>query len=326
MAIKIDRGFTQALENSGLIHTLDVMDQPRTPTTRTRQRRKLLIVIILLSFSVVTVVGSAVAWKRSDEAASKQAPSNGTRHNPVSTIAPSVEAIAPAEQQTAKMKRVKSGSVTETFDTASTTEERGWEGKGNTSGGNRFGWDPTDVVLGNGSGGTAGGVFVRSKAYCIFADTRIGKFDRTSTLHLAGRIRLANVNFDGNFGLGYFNYEQPGLSNNFFGIHISEPSGSPTSPFRGYIGLAGAGGDSTAAINLPQNSLLHIDLTWKGNEDGSGEITGSIAGMNVSVSVNPGSGTFTAFGLFCGGSVSSEARRKTAGCYFDNLTYDKAGN
>jgi hypothetical protein len=43
----------------------------------------------------------------------------------------------------------------------------------------------------------------------------------------------------------------------------------------------------------------------------------------VNVSVGAGTGDFSAFGLLSGG-MGSSSTEKTAGCYFDSLTYTKA--
>jgi hypothetical protein len=177
------------------------------------------------------------------------------------------------------------------------------------------------VVLGAGTGGAAGGIFARTSSFSHFADTTIGTFDRTDTLRLAGSIRLANVNFDGNFRLGYFT---PGEGvNNFVGIRIFEPAGAAGDPFRGYVGVSGTGGASQGIIELTQNTTLTFDLTWTGNPDGSGTLSGTLAGQSVNVPVGAGTGSFTAFGLLSGGAASNGSTLRTAGCYFDSLTYHR---
>jgi hypothetical protein len=54
------------------------------------------------------------------------------------------------------------GEVTETFDTEETTTANGWKGNGNKTTPNNYGWANTDEVLGEGTGGAAGGVFART--------------------------------------------------------------------------------------------------------------------------------------------------------------------
>jgi uncharacterized repeat protein (TIGR02543 family) len=211
--------------------------------------------------------------------------------------------------------------VTETFDTATTTAANGWTGSGNTSNNNNFGWNSTDVVLGTGTGGAAGGIFARTGSFSHFADTSIAPLSRTDAIRLAGSFRLANTNYDGAFYLGYFTPGQ-GVAN-FIGIQISEPSGAAGDPFRSYVRVMGTGGAGTGIINLAQNTTLSFDLTWTGSPDGSGTLSGTLAGQSVNIPVAAGSGSFSAFGLLSGGM--SNATQRTAGSYFDSLTYNKNG-
>jgi uncharacterized repeat protein (TIGR02543 family) len=212
--------------------------------------------------------------------------------------------------------------VTETFDTSARTAANGWTSSGNTSNSNNFGWNSTDTVLGLGSGGAAGGIFARTASFSHFADTAIASLNRSDTMRLAGSFRLANANYDGNFYLGYFT--PGGGLNNFIGIQISEPLGSATGSFRGFIRVEGTGGAGSSIISLPQNTTLSFDLTWAGSPDGSGMLSGTLAGQSVSVTVAAGTGSFSAFGLLSGGM--SNSTQITASCYFDSLTYNKNGS
>jgi uncharacterized repeat protein (TIGR02543 family) len=206
-------------------------------------------------------------------------------------------------------------AVTEPFNSSSSTSTNGWSGSGNTTSPDNFAWANTDVVLGTGTGGAVGGVFSRKAAYCYFADLNIGTFDRrTDTLTLSGNFRLVNNNFDGTVKIGYFNPSYPG--NNFIGFAFNEPSGS--SDFRGYASLNGT--TNSGYISLPQSTTYNFNLTWIGNADGSGTLSGTIAGQNVSVTAATGTGAYTAFGLLNGGWGSGTSE-KTGNCYFDNLTY-----
>ena len=212
--------------------------------------------------------------------------------------------------------------VTETFNTGSTTAANGWSGSGNTANNNNFGWNSTDVVLGSGTGGSAGGIFARTSSLSHFADTSIAPLTRTDRIRMAGSLRLANNNFDGAFYLGYFTPGQ-GLSN-FIGIQFNEPSGDTTNPFRGTARVNGTGGAASSVISLAQNTTLTFDLTWAGSPDGSGVLSGTLAGQSLNIPVTAGSGGFSAFGLVSGG-YSSNIIERTAGCYFDSLTYNKFG-
>jgi uncharacterized repeat protein (TIGR02543 family) len=209
------------------------------------------------------------------------------------------------------------GEVTEPFNTSSSASTNGWIGSNNTISPDNYDWADTDVVLGTGTGGAAGGVFSRRAAYSYFADTTIAAIDRTSTIRLAGSFRLVNDNFDGSFYVGYFDPSDPG--NNFVGIGFSEPSGS--TDFRGFASVNH--NTNSGIVSLPQSTTYSFDLTWTGNADGSGTLSGTIAGQNVSVTAGAGTGNFTAFGLLNGG-MPSNSTQKTGNCYFDNLTYNKA--
>jgi len=89
--------------------------------------------------------------------------------------------------------------------------------------------------------------------------------------------------------------------------------------FRSYARVDGDGGDGSDMIGLAQDTTLTFNLLWIGNADGSGTLTGTLAGQEVNVTAEAGTGTFTAFGLLAGGL--SDRDKITGNCYFDNLTY-----
>jgi hypothetical protein len=213
----------------------------------------------------------------------------------------------------------------ETFDTEVSTRENGWTGIGNRTSPNNYGWADADIVLGTGTSGAVGGVIARAAAYSYFADTNIGIFDRTKTLHLSGSFRLENDNFDGSFFLGYFDHNNlpaPGAPiNNFLGIQIDEPGANPDL-FRSWARVYDNAVVGSDQINLSQNTTLTFDLLWTGSANGSGTLTGTLAGQPVNVTVGEGAGTFTAFGLLIRGI--SDTDLKTGNCYFDNLAYTKS--
>lgn len=205
--------------------------------------------------------------------------------------------------------------ITETFDTADSAEANGWTGSGNRSNGGNFGW----LKRGIGSGGAAGGIFTRATGLSYFADTSVGTLSRTGRLRLAGSLQLNNRNHDGEFYLGYFNPDESCES--FLGLMFVEPTGGAGKPFRCHAGTDGEEGAHMEVIELPQKKTLSFDLTWNGNPDGSGTLTGILGGQNVSIPVPSGSGNFSAFGLSNGKVFNQDPSRKTSGCYFDNLTY-----
>jgi hypothetical protein len=208
--------------------------------------------------------------------------------------------------------------ITETFDTAESTAANGWSGSGNKANGKNFGW----LERGIGSGGAAGGTFTRTSSYSHFADLSIGTVSRTSSLRLAGSLELNNRNYDGVFYLGYF---KPGdEQNNFLGLMFIEPVGGEDKPFRCYASVVGEHGAGMGIIELPQNTTLSFDLTWSGKPDGSGTLSGTVAGQNVFIPAAAAVENYSAFGLLNGGARSSDVTLKTSNCYFDNLIYTAA--
>jgi hypothetical protein len=228
------------------------------------------------------------------------------------------------------------GSYKENF--SSSPSDRGWTGNGNTTDGNSFGWSSNTSWCENHNvqyvkdKGEIGGVFARSTNYRWFADTSIDTKNRTQTLHLAGNLRMDNVNFEGTFRIGYFNTNDP--ATNFVGIEIREPMGTPITPMvhntgkllRAYLFVNGLGGViSTVPLELDMNFLgVAFDLIWKGNADGSGTLSGTVASRPVSITVAAGSSSFNAFGILSGGNDNQDSGKKTGECYFDNLNYDKS--
>jgi autotransporter-associated beta strand protein len=220
---------------------------------------------------------------------------------------------------------LQASTVTETFDSAESATTNGWTGVGNTTTNNNYGWSNTNDA--GDAAGEAGGIFARTTALAYYADTNGGTLSRTAPLVMSGNFSLLNDTFDGTFKLGFFNTQA--IATNFIGINISEPSGASIDPFRGYAAVEGVGGASTpgaSPILLAQDTPLTFNLTWTPSNaaDGSGTLTGTIGGTDIgTIVVGPGSGTFNAFGLVSGGLGNSSAA-KTAGCYFDDLTYTAA--
>jgi len=228
------------------------------------------------------------------------------------------------------------GNHTENFNTA--PSDRGWTGSGHTAGGNDFGWSSTTWTEAGNSAtyphpkGEIGGVFARSATYRWYADTNIGPRNRTQTLHLSGLWRLRNENSAGTIRIGYFDTLKP--ESDFIGLEIREPAGTILDPvehgsgtkFRAYLIVRGSGG-TTSRVPMEVyigGGVQTFDLIWKGNPDGSGTLGGTVSSLPMpTITVASGSGSFDAFGLLAGGDGSSDATKRTAGCHFDNLTYDK---
>jgi hypothetical protein len=223
------------------------------------------------------------------------------------------------------------GNHTETF-AASPSD---WKGKGNSTDGNDFKWSSNTSWCANrnaawyASKGEIGGEIARSKAFRYYADTSIGTKKRTDTLHMAGSWMLKDANFSGSFRIGYFNTTDP--ENNFIGIEIREPAGKLLNPdiqdsgklFRAYLTVMGPGGTtSTVPIEPHMVGSGKFDLIWKGKPDGSGTLSGTLTGLPIRITVPAGSGSFDAFGILAGGDDSDDPTKKTAACWFDDLTYD----
>jgi hypothetical protein len=215
-------------------------------------------------------------------------------------------------------------SIVQPFLTQQSTQDADWVGLGNTVNGHNFGWQNSSAV--SGEAGAIGGVLARASTYAYYADTSITPLARTNTFRMAGSFRLANSNFDGAFFLGYVAHQSLAAGSPpvpFIGIEFVEPAGgSTTDPFRAAVRFNGPGGGSSATILVEQNVNHSFDLTWTGKPDGSGTLSGTVISTEVSIAVNPGVESFTAFGLFAGGT-GANANVKTGTCLFDNLRYRK---
>jgi hypothetical protein len=217
-------------------------------------------------------------------------------------------------------------NVTENFDT-----DPEWDGNGNTGneGDNTtdYGYRNIDGVTGvtEGDYGCIGGIFCRTVAYSYYANTDLnGTLNRTMTMKMAGSMKLENRetgSFDGAFCIGYFDATNPGRQN-FIGILIKEPIGA-TNPFRGVVGVnPDENTGNSPDIELVQLEKIEFDITFTGAADGSGVITGKLAGQDLYVIVPAGTGDFNSFGLLNGG-MPFDRNERTRNCYFDDLTYTK---
>jgi hypothetical protein len=190
-----------------------------------------------------------------------------------------------------------------------------------------YGYRNIEGVTGvtEGDYGCIGGIFNRWEIVSYYADTDLnGDLDRTMTLKVAGSMKLENRenpgSFDGAFYLGYFDATNPTVKN-FFGIMIKEPANKGLFPFRGVVTVNEA--SNTPEIELVQLEKLDFDLTYTGTADGSGVMTGKLAGNDIYVIVPAGTGTFNSFGLMSGGIGDQTRNERTRNCYFDDLTYTK---
>lgn len=213
--------------------------------------------------------------------------------------------------------------VTETFESDASATANGWVGSENDIGGSDFGWSNSGNVLG--TPGEAGGIFSRSGYPRYYADKTLdGVLDRTRTFSMSGSMNLANVNFDGNMFVGFFDSAPATLQTpSFIGFWIGEPSGDPGNPFRLYaqVKQTGGAGSSSAAISVQQNTTVTYHLTWTGLPNGAGTLTGDINGYGVSLSATAAIGMFDAFGIGAGFAGNDDELLVSGGSFFDNLTY-----
>jgi hypothetical protein len=211
------------------------------------------------------------------------------------------------------------------------TADPEWDGSGNTGNvipnSNDYGYRNIEGVTGvkEGDYGCIGGIFCRTMAYSFYADTELnGTLNRTMTLKIAGSMKLENRSsgaIDGAFGIGYFDATNPHW-NIFLGLQIKEPK-SPADPFRGVVGLNIDDLNTiTGVIPIVQLQKVDFDLTFTGSADGSGAITGTLAGQNVNLILPAGTTEFKSFGLLVGG-MSFDRNERTRNCYFDDVTYTK---
>jgi len=204
---------------------------------------------------------------------------------------------------------------------------RGWTAINNpTSGGNNLGWSSgTASVLGAGNAGEMGGIFARSLAIRYYAQTNLGgALSRTNTFSFSGSSRLANEDFNGSLFIGFLDRNDTSTPIPMYGIEFNEPTtGGSLGPFRAQPKIRKGNGSSvvSANISVAQNSTFTFSVTWTGSANGSGTLSGNVAGTPFSISDGPFTESFNAFGVGVGFSGNDDATQNTAGVYFDNLSY-----
>jgi len=208
---------------------------------------------------------------------------------------------------------------TETFDTGPgffTSES------GNQSGGNSFGFSNTNNTAGASPAGEIGGTFARTSGFSHIADAALGgSFSRSDDFSLSGELVFTAANNpDGTIGIGYFNTGNPGFE--AVGLNIAEPP-SPGQGFRVFLMIR----DNTGAqllsglSSVPLNSPTTFSLTYDGNPDGSGTLSGTVGGQFQTVSGPANaSSVFDGFGIGAG-YVGTNNAGLTASAFADNLSY-----
>ena len=204
---------------------------------------------------------------------------------------------------------------------------RGWTSiNGSISGGNNFGWSSGSAnVLGPGNEGELGGVFARSATIRYYAQTNLGGvLSRTNAFSFSGSLRLANEDFNGSFFIGLLDRTDTSSPIPMYGLEISEPdSGGVLSAFRVQPKIRTGAGTVVAANNIyvAQKTTAFFSVTWTGNPNGSGTLSGSVAGTAFSISDGARTESLNAFGIGVGFMGNDDSTLNTAGVYFDNLSY-----
>ena len=204
---------------------------------------------------------------------------------------------------------------------------RGWTPINSpNSGGNNFGWSSGSAnVFGPGNEGELGGIFARSATIRYYAQTNLGgALSRTNTLSFSGNMRLANEDFNGSFFIGFLDKSDVTLPISMYGIEFNEPNtGGAAGPFRAQPKIRTGSGASIVAPNIlvAQNATVDFAVTWTGNPNGSGTLSGQVAGTAFSISDGARTESLNAFGVGVGFTGDNDPNQNTAGVYFDNLSY-----
>ena len=158
-----------------------------------------------------------------------------------------------------------------------------------------------------------------------YAQTNLGGvLSRTNTFSFSGSLRLANEDFNGSFFIGFIDKNDTSNPIPMYGIEFNEPStGGALGPFRAQPKIRKGNGSSvvSANISVAQNSTFTFSVTWTGSPNGSGTLSGNVAGTPFSISDGSLSESLNAFGVGVGFSGNDDATLNTAGVYFDNLSY-----
>jgi hypothetical protein len=213
------------------------------------------------------------------------------------------------------------GTRTETFNTAGTSEFV--DVNSPHANGQNFGFSNTNFA--GGTAGEAGGTFARTQSADAYADIDLtggaGDFDRTKNLALSGKFTITgSSNPDNSVFVGYLNDNLGVGSLQFVGLIILDPSGPN---FRGEAWIRDAAGNNfrSNVVGLPLNTDFTFSLTYAANLDGSGTLSGTIAGTAVTISAGASTDPFDKFGIGAGFNGSDDASL-TMDVFFDDLTYD----
>ena len=185
-----------------------------------------------------------------------------------------------------------------------------------------FGFSNTNHA--GGTAGEAGGTFVRASSADAYADVDLtngtsGDFDRTKTLTLSGKFSVTgSTNPNNTVFVGYVNDSI--TSNQLIGFTILEAS---PGVFRGQLSIQQADGTRFRPENnvqINQGTDYTFDLTYVGNPDGSGTLSGMLGGVFKTISAPASSDRFDKFGI--GAAFDgSDSSTNVINAFFDDLTY-----
>ena len=189
--------------------------------------------------------------------------------------------------------------------------------------GQDFGFSNTNHA--GGTPGEAGGTFVRTSSADAYSDIDLtngtsGDFDRTKTLTLSGKFSVtgSSTPFNTVF-VGYAN-DTIGSSQQFIGLMILEAS---PGVFRGQLSIQQADGTLFKPLNnwgIQQGVDYTFDLTYVGNPDGSGILSGTLGGDYKDIFAPASSDRFDKFGIGAGFNSSNDSTNMI-NAFFDDLTY-----
>jgi hypothetical protein len=109
------------------------------------------------------------------------------------------------------------------------------------------------------------------------------------------------------------------------GLRLREPEGgNRKGSFGAEATVSASNGDQKTSdvILLPQGASHELTLIWKGNSDGSGVLSGTLAGKSFRVEHGARSESFNALGIGVGLDGDSNARRQTGKVRFSDIRFE----
>jgi hypothetical protein len=183
-----------------------------------------------------------------------------------------------------------------------------------------FGFSDTSIAGGASGAGEAGGAFTRTGVTIAYADVDLGgTLGRNEDLKLSGNFMVTSdyTNFDGAMLIGYFNTADVNTVGAipFIGVQLADVN-------RAFATITQSDGSFTnVLVPITVDTKYTFDLNYIANPlDGSGTLTGTLAGVPVSISAGASTDTFDAFGIATGWTPPA-APALRMDVYVDDLTY-----